>query len=52
MSDIDPQEIWERVQRIAEETGVLAEQVLLEIAEELPEPRRTELLKAIVERCQ
>ena len=48
----DVEEMWERVQRIAANTGILPEQVLLVLANKLPEPRRSELLEALVHKCE
>lgn len=49
---MDTEETWERIRRIAAETGVTPEQVLLEIAEKLPEPRRSQLLQVVIDRCE
>lgn len=48
----DVEEMWEQVQQIAADTGILPEQVLLVLANKLQEPRRSELLETLARRCE
>lgn len=51
-AEINVQAIMEQVQRIAAETGTSFEEVLLVIAAGLDEPRRTQLIKAVIRRVE